>query len=361
VLELHPKGYGFLRNPEQAFRPSSDDPYVSASLIEKLGLRAGNLVEVNAQRSSKQGPRVTEIVSIEGRAPEAYERLESFEELTSINPESQLKLETGREPVTTRVMDLFTPLGKGQRALIVAPPRSGKTILMQEIGQAVGQNNPEVKVMVLLIDERPEEVTDMRRSIPGEVCASSRDQEVESHVRLAQLVVERCKRMAEAGEDVLVLVDSLTRISRAFNKKAGDSGRTMTGGLDIRALDIPKKLFASARALEEGGSLTIVATALVKTGSRMDDAIFEEFKGTGNMDIALDQQLAERRIWPAIDLSQSGTRRDEKLLDPATLQAVTRLRRTLGTMHPADAMQRLVEQLRKHESNYDYLMSTLGG
>ena len=246
--------------------------------------------------------------------------------------------------MTTRVMDLLTPLGKGQRALIVAPPRTGKTVLLQHISQAISQNHPDIKLVVLLIDERPEEVTDFRRAVNGEVVASSLDRDIESHVRLAQLIVRRCERLAEMGKDVFLLMDSITRLARAFNKWVGNTGRTMSGGIDIKAMDIPKKLFATARLFEEGGSLTIVGTALVDTGSRMDELIFQEFKGTGNMELVLDRKLADRRVWPSIDISQSGTRREEKLLPPEVLRSVTMLRRTLSSMHPVDAMEQLTSK-----------------
>jgi transcription termination factor Rho len=252
-------------------------------------------------------------------------------------------------------MDLLTPLGKGQRALIVAPPRSGKTILLQNISEAISTNHPELHLFVLLVDERPEEVTDMKRCVKGEVIASSLDRDVESHVRLSQLVVERCKRLVEEGKDVFLLMDSITRMARAFNKWVGNTGRTMSGGVDIKAMDIPKKLFATARAFEEGGSLTVVATALIDTGSRMDELIFQEFKGTGNMELVLDRKLADRRVWPAIDISQSGTRREEKLLDPDTLHAVTMLRRTLSTMNHVDAMEQLTSKLAKFKSNREFI------
>jgi transcription termination factor Rho len=237
----------------------------------------------------------------------------------------------------------------------VAPPRTGKTILLQQIGQAVSANHPDVKLVVLLVDERPEEVTDMRRHVPGEVLASSLDQDVESHVRLSRLAIERCKRLVERGQDVLLLVDSLTRMARAFNKWVGNTGRTMTGGLDIRALDTPKKLFATARAFQESGSLTILATALIETGSRMDDLIFEEFKGTGNLELVLDRQLADRRVWPAIDITRSGTRREEMLLDPDTLQAVERLRRALAQLSPMEAAQELTSKLAKYATNREFI------
>jgi transcription termination factor Rho len=292
---------------------------------------------------------------VDGCAPQEYARTPRFESLTPINPESRLRLETGADPVSTRVIDLFVPIGKGQRGLIVAPPRSGKTILLRQIGHAVAANHPAVKLIVLLVDERPEEVTDMRRHIQGEVFASSLDQDVESHVRLSRLVIERCKRLVERGYDVLLLIDSLTRMARAFNKRIGNRGRTMTGGLDINALDTPKKLFAAARAFDEGGSLTTLATVLIETGSRMDDLIFEEFKGTGNLELVLDRKLAERRVWPAMDIGKSGTRREEKLLESNSLHAIGRLRRTLASLQPVEAMQLLSAKLAKHRTNREFL------
>jgi transcription termination factor Rho len=356
VLEMHPNGYGFLRDPEANYVRQMSDPFVPGSMIEKFALREGVLVSGMVQAGRRQqGPRLKEIFDVDGMPPEKYREVKSFDQLTPINPECWLKLETGPQPLTTRVMDLLTPLGKGQRALIVAPPRTGKTILLQHISQGISTNFPGVKLIVLLIDERPEEVTDMRRSVNGEVVASSLDRDIESHVRLAQLVVERCKRLAEMGKDVVMLMDSITRLARAFNKWVGNTGRTMSGGVDIKALDIPKKLFATARLFEEGGSLTIVGTALIDTGSRMDELIFQEFKGTGNMELVLDRKLADRRVWPAIDISQSGTRREEKLLSPETLHAVTLLRRTLSTMHPVDAMEQLTKQLGKFDSNQKFI------
>ncbi len=346
LLELHPNGYGFLRSPENNYSRERTDPFVPGTMIEKYGLRPGLMIQGMVQQARKQqGPRLREITEVDGIKPDDYVNVKSFDELTPINPEEWLRLETGPQPLTTRVMDLLTPLGKGQRALIVAPPRTGKTIMLQHISLGVSTNHPDVKLIVLLIDERPEEVTDMRRNVNGEVVASSLDQDVESHVRLSQLIVERCRRLAEMGQDVFLLMDSITRLARAFNKWVGNTGRTMSGGVDIKAMDIPKKLFATARAFEEGGSLTVVGTALIDTGSRMDELIFQEFKGTGNMELVLDRKLADRRVWPAIDISQSGTRREELLLDPETLHAVTMLRRTLTSMHHVDAMEQLTKQL----------------
>jgi transcription termination factor Rho len=356
VLEMHPNGYGFLRDPKANYQRELTDPFVPGSMIEKYGLREGVLIHGMVQPGRKQqGPRLREITDVDGMDPEDYKNVKTFDALTPINPEYWLKLEVGPEPLTTRVMDLLTPLGKGQRALIVAPPRTGKTILLQHISLGISTNYPDVKLIVLLIDERPEEVTDMIRAVNGEVVASSLDRDIESHVRLSQLVVERCKRLAEMGKDVVMLLDSITRLARAFNKWVGNTGRTMSGGVDIKAMDIPKKLFATARLFEEGGSLTIVGTALIDTGSRMDELIFQEFKGTGNMELVLDRKLADRRIWPAIDISQSGTRREEKLLPPETLHAVTMLRRTLSSMHHVDAMEQLTAKLSKFSSNQEFI------
>jgi len=356
LLELHPNGYGFLRSPTQNYSRERSDPFVPGTFIEKYSLREGvmirGLVE-HARRS--QGPRLKEVVDVDGLAPEDYPQIKKFENLTPINPEHWLPVETGKEPLTTRVMDLLTPLGKGQRALIVAPPRTGKTVMLQHISQGVAKNHPDLKLVMLLIDERPEEVTDMRRNVDGEVVASSLDQDVESHVRLSQLMVKRCQRLAEMGQDVFLLMDSITRLARAFNKWVGNTGRTMSGGVDIKAMDIPKKLFATARAFEEGGSLTVVGTALIDTGSRMDELIFQEFKGTGNMELVLDRKLADRRVWPAIDINQSGTRREELLHPKDTYEAVSMLRRTLSSMHHIDAMEQLTKQLDRFDTNEEFI------
>ncbi len=355
VLELHPDGYGFLRDAARDLRPTPADVYVPAPLIQALKLRVGDEIQGAARQSGKQGPRLETVSHVDGGAPEDGREARTFEELTPINPHRALRLETTADVLTTRVIDLLAPLGRGQRGLIVAPPRSGKTVLLHHIGQAIAANHPDVRLMVLLIDERPEEVTEMRRKIPGEVFASSLDHDVESHVRLSRLVVERCQRLAERGEHVMLMIDSLTRMARAFNKWVGNTGRTMSGGMDVKALDIPKKLFASARTFEEGGSLTILGTALVETGSRMDDVIFEEFKGTGNMELVLDRALADRRVWPALDISASGTRREEKLLPLETLETLASLRRGLNTMHPVEAMRQLTTQLAKYPNNAEFL------
>ena len=361
LLELHPNGYGFLRSPENNYARVRSDPFVPGTMIDKYNLRQGLMIRGMVQQArGQQGPRLREIVDVDGMKPEDYVEVKTFDQLTPVNPDKFLRLETEANPLTVRVMDLLTPLGKGQRALIVAPPRTGKTILLQHIAHGVSTNHPGITLIVLLVDERPEEVTDMRRTIKGEVIASSLDQDVESHVRLSQLTVDRCRRLAEMGKDVFLLMDSITRLARAFNKWVGNTGRTMSGGVDIKALDIPKKLFATARAFEEGGSLTIAATALIDTGSRMDELIFQEFKGTGNMELVLDRKLADRRVWPAIDISQSGTRREELLLDPDTLHSVVMLRRTLTSMHPVDAMEQLTRQLGKFNTNAEFIKLIAG-
>ena len=359
ILEMHPNGYGFLRAATNNYSRERTDPFVPGTMIEKFGLRQGVKIKAMMQQARRQqGPRVREIMDVDGMPPDDYINVKNFDNdgLTPINPEQWLHLEVGAQPLTNRIIDLLAPLGKGQRSLIVAPPRSGKTIMLQHISKGIAMNHPDVHLIVLLIDERPEEVTDMRRNVTnGEVIASSLDEDVDSHVRLSQLVIDRCKRLAESGKDVFLLMDSITRLARAFNKWVGNSGPTMTGGVNIKAMDIPKKLFASARAFAEGGSLTIVGTALIDTGSRMDDLIFQEFKGTGNMELVLDRRLADRRVWPAIDITQSGTRREELLLDAETLNAVTMLRRTLNTMHPVEAMEQLTKQLARFPSNKEFI------
>ena len=360
ILELHPNGYGFLRSPSNNYSRERSDPFVPGTMIDRYGLRQGLMIRAMVQQARRQqGPRVREILDVDGITPEEYLNVKHFDDLTAINPEEWLRLEMGRDPVTNRVIDLIAPLGKGQRSLIVAPPRSGKTMMLQNISRGISTNHPDVKLIVLLIDERPEEVTDMKRNVlSGEVVASSLDEDVDSHVRLSQLVIDRARRLAEMGQDVFVLLDSITRLARAFNKWVGSTGRgraTMTGGLDVKAMDIPKKLFATARAFQEGGSLTIVGTALVDTNSRMDEAIFQEFKGTGNMELVLDRRLADRRVWPAIDLSQSGTRREELLHDEETYEAVTMLRRTLSSMHHIEAMEQLTKQLGRFDDNASFI------
>jgi transcription termination factor Rho len=361
VLELHPKGFGFLRNASRNYVAQPADPYVPAPLIQRLGLREGLLltgpletVRGNGSARKGTGPRLARVEQIEGRPPEQFTH-RNFDDLTPIDPHQHIRLETDAQPLTTRVMDLLTPIGKGQRGLLVAPPRTGKTILLQHIAQAVALNHPEMHLIMLLVDERPEEVTEMRRTVRGEVVASSSDRDSQSHVRTAELVVERAKRLAEQGKQAFVLLDSLTRLARAYNKNINNSGRTMSGGVDIRAMEVPKRLFGSARVFEEGGSLTVMGTALIDTGSRMDEVIFQEFKGTGNMELVLDRRLADRRVFPAIDISQSGTRKEERLLPPEVLQRVTLLRRTLVQMKPIEAMESLVKKIGEYPTNAAFL------
>jgi transcription termination factor Rho len=356
ILELHPKGYGFLRDPKNNYASGKSDPFVPASLIDKHKLREGLLLRGEIVHGHKgQGPRFRTIESVDGRTLEEYLKVRPFDELTAVNPFERIRLETGTTPITMRVMDLLTPLGKGQRALIVAPPRTGKTMLLQEIANSVSTNHPEMNLIVLLIDERPEEVTEMRRRVRGEVIASSMDRDVESHVRISQLIIERGKRLAESGQHVFILLDSITRTARAFNKWVGNTGRTMSGGLDVKALDIPKKMFGTARRFDEGGSLTVVATALIDTGSRMDEVIFQEFKGTGNMELVLNRQLADRRIWPAIDIGLSGTRREELILTPEELDGIIMLRRSLVSLNQIEAMEQLVKTLARFPTNKEFL------
>src|SRR5437763_4088396 len=359
VLEMHPKGFGFLRNAARNYSPQPGDAYVPAPLIQKHRLREGLLLAGPAEGGGpNKGPRLARLEAIEELAPDRFVR-RNFDDLTPIDPHEQITLETGKEPMTTRVMDLLTPIGKGQRGLIVAAPRTGKTILLQHIATAVAQNHPEMRLIMLLIDERPEEVTEIRRVIAGtgrgEVIASSFDGDSASHVRTAEIVVERAKRLAEQGRQAFVLLDSLTRLARAYNKNVGNSGRTMSGGVDARALEVPKRLFGSARVFEEGGSLTVMGTALIDTGSRMDEVIFQEFKGTGNMELVLDRRLSDRRIFPALDIGQSGTRKEERLLAPDVLKRVVLLRRSLMQMHPVMAMEQLIKQLSRADSNAEFL------
>ncbi|OWK41069.1 transcription termination factor Rho [Fimbriiglobus ruber] len=361
VLEMHPKGFGFLRDPARHYAARPTDPYVGQPLIQKFGLKQGLLVAgpIEPPRRGATGPRLAAIDHIEGAEAKLFRR-RNWDELTPVDPTQWLQLETGAEPLTTRVMDLFTPIGKGQRGLIVAPPRSGKTVLLSHIADSISSLYPEMHLIVLLVDERPEEVTEFRRTVKGEVVASSNDQDAIVHVRTAELVMERAKRLTEQGRDVFVLLDSLTRLARAYNKQTGSGGRTMSGGVDSRAMDIPKRLFGAARAFEEGGTLTILGTALIETNSRMDDVIFQEFKGTGNMELVLDRKLADKRIYPSIDLSQSGTRKEERILPPDMLERINLLRRSLLQMRrPDEAMEALVKQLGKTTSNDEFL-NTVG-
>lgn len=346
VLEIDPRRFGFVRSPAAGFRPGPADPFVPPALIARNNLRAGVLIQGTAAGGSGAGPEVRTIDKVNALSPETWTRVADFSNLEVVSPNEFMRLEGPGNDRAMRVVDLFCPVGKGQRALIVSPPKAGKTMLMQQMAHAVSENHPTVDLLVLLIDERPEEVTDMRRTIRGEVFASSSDSERGTHVRIAQLVLEYARRKVEAGRDVVILLDSLTRLGRAFNLHQRSSGRTMSGGVDARALEIPKRIFGAARKIEHGGSLTIIATALIETGSRMDELIFEEFKGTGNMELVLDRELANERIFPAIDLNASGTRREELLFGPDVAQHQS-LRRSLARKSPREAMlavQKLLEQ-----------------
>jgi transcription termination factor Rho len=346
ILEIDPKKFGFIRTLSHGLTRVSTDPYVPAALITRYNLREGSFLEGTATENRGKSPEVSAITRANGLAPEAWARVKEFAAHEVVSPNEALQLEGRGSDRAMRIVELFCPVGKGQRALIVSPPKAGKTMLMQQLAHAISLHNLSVDLLVLLIDERPEEVTDMRRSVKGEVFASSSDSERGTHVRLAQLVLEYAKRKAETNRDVVLLLDSLTRLGRAFNIHQKSSGRTMSGGVDIRALEIPKRIFGAARKLENGGSLTIIATALVDTGSRMDELIFQEFKGTGNMELVLDRDLANERIFPALNIALSGTRREELLFGPAVGKHQA-LRRSIARMSPRDAMltaQKLIEQ-----------------
>lgn len=355
ILEITDKSHGFLRDTQRSYASRPVDAFVSRKLIDSKGLREGLIVKAKTQGKRGHSPVVTELLSLNGHDVDSYIEQGTFDDFVVVDPQEQIHLETGAEPLGTRVIDLFTPIGKGQRGLIVAPPRTGKTILLQQIAHGITTNHPEIHLMVLLVDERPEEVTDMQRSIDGEVVASSNDKTPESHIRAASLAMERAKRLVEFGGDVVVLLDSITRLGRAYNSYIRSSGRTMSGGLDIRALQIPKKIFGSARKDEDGGSLTIIATALIDTGSRMDEIIFQEFKGTGNMELVLDRDMANRRVWPALDLQQSGTRKEELLLGSKNMEKIIKLRRHLDGMRAGQDLQMLLQTMKKYPSNKEFL------
>jgi len=355
LIEVSGKGFGFLRDPKRNYTQSPQDIFVTPEVVRKHALRDGLWIKGEIRRGSR-GPQLFKLALINSEDPEKYRNLPVFEELTSINPLERIRLETVPDRYTTRVMDLMTPIGKGQRGLIVAPPRTGKTTLLQHIADAVVRNHPEMKLIILLVDERPEEVTEIRRTVPkGDIMASSNDSDIKSHTRIAQLAIERAKRLVEAGKDVFVLMDSLTRVGRAFNNAISGSGRTMSGGMDSRAMEIPRKLFAAARNTEEAGSLTIMATALIETGSKMDELIFQEFKGTGNMEMVLDRQISDQRIYPAIDIFKSGTRREELLLPVHDLEKINTIRRGLAGHRPPEAIERLLSFLKKFPTNSQML------
>jgi transcription termination factor Rho len=355
VLDTEAKGpNAFLRQIRRNLLPGPEDAELPKNLVQKLRLRQGQYVTAMAQMRGQKG-LVQKVDTVDGRPVEGAPKLPHFNDLTSIDPIERIKLEHGHREMVTRVLDLIAPLGKGQRALIVSPPKAGKTIMLQRIAQAVLANHPEMHVMVLLVDERPEEVTDMRRSIKAEVLASSSDRPTGDHLKVAELALERARRMVESGKDVMILLDSITRLARAFNKEVDSSGRTLTGGVDSRALERPKRIFGAARATEEAGSLTIVGTALIDTGSRMDEVIFEEFKGTGNSEITLDRLLAEKRIFPAINIPQSGTRKEEKLFTQKEYEKVKKLRQMLFSVKPVEAMEALVKRLSRYTYNDEFL------
>ncbi len=360
IVEVSGKGFGFLRNPKRNFTQSNNDIFVTPEIVRRHNLRDGVWIKGQIRRGSR-GPQLFLCTEIEGEDPEKYSNIPLFEELTTINPNSRIRLETVPELYTTRVMDIMTPIGKGQRGLIVAPPRTGKTTLLQHIAMAVVKNHPEMKLIILLVDERPEEVTEIRRTVPeAELMASSNDSDIKSHTRISILAIERAKRLVEMGKDVFVLMDSLTRMGRAFNNATGGGGRTMSGGVDSRALEIPRKLFAAARNTEEAGSLTIMATALIDTGSRMDELIFQEFKGTGNMELVLDRKVSDQRIYPAVDIFLSGTRREELLLPEEQLHKINVIRRGLAGHKPIEAIERLLHFVRKYPTNAEMLKSIPG-
>ena len=394
IVELLHDGGGFLRQAERSFRVSPEDIFVPASILSGLsnqdrmsnglgvegseveGLATGRVGGQDARargpqyrsdrshgdrgrhptrRGGGQSPRLVEVKTVNGVSPEEFAARRSFSGLTSIDPFERIRLETDPGELSMRVIDLLTPIGKGQRCLVVAPPRAGKTTLLQKIASAVTRNHPEIHLIVLLVDERPEEVTDMKRSVSGEVIASSADDVARNHVAVARLVLERSRRLVEIGKDVVILLDSLTRLARAHNAATPGTGRTLSGGLDARTMEQPRRLFGAARKAEEGGSLTVIATALIDTGSRMDEVIFQEFKGTGNMELVLDRSLFEQRIYPAVDIAQSGTRKEEKLFTADELPRVHRLRRVLFEMRPRDAMMKLLDKLGKYPTNSEFL------
>ncbi len=363
VLEILPDGYGFLRSPDYNYLPGPDDIYVSPSQIRKFDLKTGDTISGQV-RPPHEGEKYFALVKIEAvnfESPDEARNKILFDNLTPLYPQERLKLETARENISARVMDLLTPLGKGQRGLIVSPPRAGKTMLLQNVANSITSNHPEVVLMVLLIDERPEEVTDMQRSVKGEVISSTFDEPAARHVQVAEMVIEKAKRLVEHKRDVVILLDSITRLARAYNTIVPPSGKVLSGGVDSNALQRPKRFFGSARNIEEGGSLTIIATALIDTGSRMDDVIFEEFKGTGNSEIILERKLVDKRTFPAIDIQRSGTRKEELLIPKEDLQRIWVLRKVLNPLSPVEAMELLIDKLSKTRANSEFLsnMSSL--
>ncbi len=362
VLECLPDGFGFLRAPEYNYLPGPDDIYVSPSQIRKFDLRTGDTISGQI-RPPKEGERYFALIKVEAvnfEPPEAARERIFFDNLTPLYPQERIRLETTKDNLSARVMDLMTPIGKGQRGLIVAAPRTGKTMLLQNIANSITANHPEVVLIVLLIDERPEEVTDMQRSVHGEVISSTFDEAASRHVQVAEMVIEKAKRLVEHKRDVVILLDSITRLARAYNTVVPPSGKVLSGGVDSNALQRPKRFFGAARNIEEGGSLTIMATALIETGSRMDDVIFEEFKGTGNMEIHLDRKLVDKRVFPSIDINKSGTRKEELLLSKEELNRVWILRKVLSPLSQVEAMELLLDKMGKTKSNAEFLSSMSG-
>ncbi|SDV47562.1 transcription termination factor Rho [Chitinasiproducens palmae] len=359
TLEVLPDGFGFLRSPETSYLASTDDIYISPSQIRRFNLHTGDTIEGEV-RTPKDGERYFALVKVDKvnmQPPEASKHKIMFENLTPLHPNKPLTLERemrGEENATSRIIDMIAPIGKGQRGLLVASPKSGKTVMLQHIAHAIKANHPDVKLFVLLIDERPEEVTEMQRSVVGEVVASTFDEPASRHIQVAEMVIEKAKRLVEMKQDVVILLDSITRLARAYNTVVPTSGKVLTGGVDANALQRPKRFFGAARNVEEGGSLTIIGTALIETGSRMDDVIYEEFKGTGNMEVHLERRLAERRVYPAINLSKSGTRREELLIKPEILQKTWLLRKVISEMDDVEAMEFLLDKIRQTKNNNEF-------
>ena len=362
VLEVLPDGYGFLRFSNYSYLPGPDDIYVSHSQIKRFRLKTGHLIsgQIRPPKDKEKFFALLRVESINGIQPDDARALVVFDNLTPLYPEELIKLETDVKANSTRIIDMLSPIGKGQRGLIVAQPKTGKTILLQKIANAISKNNPEINLIILLIDERPEEVTDMARSVSAEVVASTFDEPQERHVQVAEMVIEKAKRCVEAGEDVVILLDSITRLARAYNTVMPHSGKILSGGVDSNALHKPKRFFGAARNVEDGGSLTIISTALIDTGSRMDEVIFEEFKGTGNMELVLDRELSDKRIYPSININKSGTRREEKLLKPRDLSRIWVLRKLLAEMKNVESIEFLLERLSRTKTNREFLdtMST---
>ena len=359
VLEVLSDGYGFLRSPDYSYLPGPDDIYVSHSQIKKFHLKTGNLVsgQIRPPKDNERFFALLKVETVNGINPDESRGLVHFENLTPLYPDEIIKLETNAESISTRTIDMLAPVGKGQRGLIVAQPKTGKTILLQKIANAISENDPNVNLIILLIDERPEEVTDMARSVKAEVVASSFDEPATRHVQVAEMVIEKAKRCVETGEDVVILLDSITRLARAYNTVVPSSGKVLTGGVDANALQRPKRFFGAARNIEEGGSLTIIATALIETGSRMDEVIFEEFKGTGNQELVLDRDLSDKRIYPSINVNRSSTRREDKLIKKKDLSRIWLLRKLLNDMTNVEAMEFLIDKLQRTKHNREFLDS----